>query len=201
MAVPVNPEGRPATQGDELQRGVRNMLAMIRSLARRSSVDVSDVDDYVARFDGRLGAFARVQAAALYEPTATIDLCTLVIEELLAHAMHEGDALVVSIQPLRLGMRQAGALALAVHELAADAFDQGAWSPAGGHVRITGRTTDGSLLFEWQESVASPPGSPRTFGAFGREYLEDGLRYDLNAATELKIGAADLRFRLRMPLH
>ena len=196
--MPGSPD-RSAMQGDELQRGVRNMLAMIRSLARRSAIDVSDVDSYVARFDGRLGAFARVQAAALYEPTATIDLCTLVFDELLAHAMHEGDALSVSIPPLRLGMRQGGALALAVHELAANAFDHGAWSAAGGHVRITAGTTDNRLLFEWQETLASPLSSPRAFGAFGREYLEGGLRYDLNAVTELEIGAADLRFRLEMP--
>jgi two-component system, chemotaxis family, CheB/CheR fusion protein len=66
----------------ELQHRVRNTLAVVRSIARRTAETSESVDDYAMHLDGRLNAFARTQAMVTRNPTAGIDLGTLIAEEL-----------------------------------------------------------------------------------------------------------------------
>ena len=46
----------------ELQHRVRNILAMTRSVARRTLETANDVNDYASHLEGRLSAMARTQA-------------------------------------------------------------------------------------------------------------------------------------------
>ena len=57
----------------ELQHRVRNTLAVIRSIARRTAETSSTVEDYAMHLEGRIDAFARVQAAVTRDPaTGTV---------------------------------------------------------------------------------------------------------------------------------
>ncbi len=75
----------------ELQHRVRNTLGVVRSIARRTAETSASVEDYAMHLEGRLSAFGRVQAAVTRDPSAGVGLATLVAEELLAHAAHEGN--------------------------------------------------------------------------------------------------------------
>src|SRR3712207_9087536 len=105
----------------ELQHRVRNTLAVVRSIARRTGETSDTVEDYAMHLDGRLNAFARTQAMVTRNPSAGVDLETLVAEELNSYHAREGGQLRISGPPLRLCTKAAETFSLAVHELATNA--------------------------------------------------------------------------------
>jgi two-component sensor histidine kinase len=61
---------------------VRNTLAVVRSIARRTAATSDTVEDYAMHLEGRLDAFARVQGALTRNPSSGVDLTVLVADEL-----------------------------------------------------------------------------------------------------------------------
>jgi PAS domain S-box-containing protein len=185
----------------ELQHRVRNTLAVIRAIVRRTAESSETVEDYAMHLDGRIGAFARVEAAVTRDPTAGIDLAQLVAEEMLAHTAHEQDQVDIVGEPVRLAPKAAETIGLAIHELATNAVKHGALSSPRGHINVSWRKEDGAeprLVLGWQESgVAIAP--PRRRG-FGTELLERTLAYELNARTELRYDPAGFSCRITLPL-
>ena len=120
----------------ELQHRVRNTLGVVRSIARRTAETSASVEDYAMHLEGRLSAFGRVQAAVTRDPSAGVGLATLVAEELLAHAAHEGKQATISGPSINLRPKAAETFALAVHELTTNAVKYGALSKSDGRVRI-----------------------------------------------------------------
>src|SRR3712207_6483246 len=92
---------------------------------------------------GRLNAFARTQAMVTRNPTAGVDLETLVAEELNSYHAREGEHVRISGPPLRFCPKAAETFALAVHELATNAVKYGALSKGPGRVEVTW-TIDGA---------------------------------------------------------
>lgn len=74
----------------EAQHQVRNILSVVRSIARRTAEEGETAEDYRARLDGRLGSFTRLQGHFLQNPTGGVDLCALVADELLAFGVGAG---------------------------------------------------------------------------------------------------------------
>jgi PAS domain S-box-containing protein len=146
----------------ELQHRVRNTLAVIRAIARRTARTSTTVEGYAMHLDGRIDALARVQGAVTRDPIAGVDLESLVAEELIAHAGREDGAVHIAGPPVRLQPKAAEAFGLAIHELATNAVKYGALSSPHGRIRATWRVErDGSgpcLAFEWKESgIPDPP--------------------------------------------
>lgn len=189
----------------ELQHRVRNTLSVVRSIARRTAQTSTDVDEFSAHLDGRLSAFGRVQAAVTRDPGAGVGLAALVAEELLAHAVHEGEQATLTGPPVHLRPKAAETFGLAVHELATNAVKYGAFSKTEGRVRVDWkiRKTNGvsTLVFDWEES-----GGPATEGApkrqgFGTELLEQTLSYELKANTSINYAKGGLRCTIELPLN
>jgi two-component system CheB/CheR fusion protein len=188
----------------ELQHRVRNTLAVVRSIARRTAETSDSVEDYAMHLDGRLNAFARTQAMVTRNPAAGVDLEYLVAEELVSYHAHEGEQVTIGGPPVRLQPKAAETFALAVHELATNAVKYGALSGSNGRVSVTWTVHNGAgarhLGFEWAESgVALPAAAPRRRG-FGAELLERTLAYELGAKTALDFAVDGLRCRIDLPL-
>lgn len=73
----------------ELQHRVRNILAVTRSIIRRSDDEGRDKDDYIQHLQGRIAALARTQVLLTRWAGAQIDLQDLVRDELLAQVASE----------------------------------------------------------------------------------------------------------------
>lgn len=190
----------------ELQHRVRNTLAVVRSIARRTAQTSETVDDYTAHFDSRLNAFARTQAMVTRNPAAGVDLAFLVAEELVAHGARDGEQVSISGPKVRLQPKPAQTFGLAVHELASNAVKHGALISDHGHVdvrwRIEAREAEASpyLVFGWRERAACAVASvPRRKG-FGTELLERVLTYELGARTSLSFAAEGFRCTIEVPL-
>lgn len=197
----------------ELQHRVRNVLFVIRSIARRTALTSETREDYAMHLDGRLGAIARAQAIAMRDPAAGVCLDELIAEELLAHAAREGEQLRLSGPLLRLRAKAAETISLALHELATNAVKFGALAGPDGRIAVTWRVepeaTDEavpSLRLEWTESgVPLATGGPladdrpRRRG-FGTELIERTLAYELGAEAALEFGPGGIRCTIVLPL-
>lgn len=188
----------------ELQHRVRNTLAVVRSIARRTGETSERVEDYAMHLDGRLNAFARTQAVVTRNPTAGVDLEHMIAEELVSYHAHEGEQLRIEGPPVRLKAKAAETFALAVHELATNAVKYGALSSDKGRIAVAwsldARDEEARLMFEWREGgVALDDVAPRRKG-FGMELLERTLAYELGAATTVVFHPTGIVCTIELPL-
>ncbi len=183
-----------------LRHRLRNVVAVIRSIARRGAAPGMSSEDYAARLDGRIGAFTRTLAELTREGGGSLDLAGLLAGELLAHVVQEGERLSFSGPPIRLDARIAQRLGLAFHELAANAVEFGSLSHPAGHVAVSWQIVDGGLQFDWIESGGLHPVVQPGRRSFGMETLERTLAYDLNATAVASFEPQGFRYRLTLPL-
>ena len=187
----------------EPQHRVRNTLAVVRSIARRTAERSDKAEDMIAHLDGRLNAFSRVQSAVARNPDAGVDLMTMIEDELLAVSTREGERLKIAGPGITLKSRAAESMSLAIHELATNAVKYGALSAQDGRIRVSWKRVeeDGArcLELQWVESgLDHAPTS--THEGFGHELLKRSLPYELKARTRIEFTNEGLRFTLHMPL-
>lgn len=188
----------------ELQHRVRNVMAVVRSIARRTGETSETLEDYAMHLDGRLDALGRAQALVTRDPAAGVDLEYLIAEELLAHAAHDGEQVRLGGPQVRLKAKAAETMGLAMHELATNAVKYGALSREGGRIAVTWAVEEGRgaplLRFRWAESgVSDAVAGPRRRG-FGTELIERTLRYELGATAAIDFAAEGLRCTIDLPL-
>ncbi len=188
----------------ELQHRVRNSLAVIRSIARRTAAASETVEDFSLHLDGRLASFARTQTAATRFPTLGLDLRMIVSDELLAHLAREGEQAHISGPVVRLQPKAAETLALAFHELATNAVKFGALSVPDGAIRLSWRIApDGDglerLTILWDESRPGPPLARPEHRGFGTELIAVSLKYELEAETALQFRPGGLLCTISLP--
>jgi two-component system CheB/CheR fusion protein len=189
----------------ELQHRVRNTLGVVRSVARRTAATSETVEDYAKHLDGRLEAFARVQAVVTRDPQGGVDLQMLVADELKAHLSAESRHLDRVYGPrILLQPKAAELIALAIHELATNAAKYGALASPGGRIRVQwdvdkSEAQQEILVFEWTESgVHLAQETPRRRG-FGSELLERTLSYELGGQPYTEYTPEGLHWGIRLP--
>src|SRR5262249_21746034 len=111
-----------------VQHRLRNLLANVRSIASHTAEHAHDVGEFIAHFDGRLGALARCESMLNRGADMRADLEELVREEFLAHAVDSRANILIEGANVRLNTRTAEAMALAIHELTSNAVKFGALS-------------------------------------------------------------------------
>ncbi len=191
----------------ELQHRVRNIMALLRSITKRTGERAESVADYRDLMMGRLLAFARVQALLTRTGNVSVGIASLVHDEVSAQAQHEGQY-VIEGQDIALSPKEAEVLTLAIHELATNAVKYGALSVPDGRVAVRWSTLKRRggpwLSFDWAEEGAparpeSEPGAPRRRG-FGSELIEGRIPYELRGRGEVSIEPGGARCHLEFPL-
>lgn len=169
----------------ELQHRLRNIIAVVRSMAALTLESGPARDDY----DARLLAISRTQAL-LSGATRSLGLADLVDAELAVYVHKYHDRITIDGPAVEIPETQMLPLALALHELATNAVKYGALSQLEGRLSVCWHVTDledGSrhLSLHWQESGVRMPAGPVPRRGYGRELIESALPYQLNAKTSL----------------
>jgi PAS domain S-box-containing protein len=188
----------------ELQHRVRNTLAVIRSIVRRTAENSETFEDFASHLDGRIAAFSRVQVAVTRDPLAGFDLAGLIAEELRACATREGEQFSLHGPSVRLGAKAAERLALVIHELATNALKHGAFSVERGHIDVGWSTEerDGRawLSLAWKESGMTGRHVEQRREGFGTILLRHTLPYDLGAEVTRTYEPSGFRCEIAFPL-
>lgn len=185
----------------ELQHRVRNILAMIRSVVRRTVHSKADVTDFVQHLEGRIDAMARTQALLTRMPARGVDLEDVVRDELISQAAADGKAAVYG-PPVGLSPHAAELVTLAVHELATNSVKYGALGQNDGRVTVSwecsGENDKQRLKFTWHETGLSD-GEPGP-GGFGTELITQRVPYELRGTGDLRVGDGTLTVTIEFPL-
>ncbi|WP_232491808.1 GAF domain-containing protein [Novosphingobium kaempferiae] len=183
---------------------VRNTVAVLRMLVRRSDNDRLEPDlAPLAKLSSRLAAFAEGAIGA--GRTDSVSLWPMIAHLLVQRGEEPDRRVTLSGPEFSVPVRQAGPLALALHELLENALEHGALAHAAGRVHIrwwmAHEAETRSLHVGWIEKGigASIPDTPPHRG-FGFELLLDGLPELMSARTEIRFEPAGLEFALVMPL-
>ncbi|MGE3481469.1 MAG: sensor histidine kinase, partial [Gammaproteobacteria bacterium] len=194
-------QGQQTVLVAELQHRTRNLLAVVRNVARRSIKPSPGRDEY----DARLAALGRVQGFLSRSPLYVVPLADIVEAELAAAGQNASERVTISGLAVELPGEGVQAVALAVHELATNAVKYGAIAQPSGRLSVMWRVEAGDsvgerrLVIDWHESGIAMPDAPPLRRGYGSELITRALPYQLNAETDLVFTPDGVRCRIILP--
>ena len=184
----------------ELSHRVKNTMAMVMSLVRRTVKTSSSLDDYVENLLGRLRALADAHAL-LFETNWNEAELLEVVRRTLAPQDRGTGRVRIDAGPLTLLTPKAAlALSMVLNELATNAVKHGALSGEHGIVHVSWQTdSKGVLTLRWQERDGPAVRLPEEAG-FGMTLIERSVRYELNGEVRLEYLKTGLVCEITIPL-
>lgn len=188
----------------EMQHRIRGLLALVRSVVRRSSRTAhGSLQDFTAHLQARIDALGRAQGALAAAGWSGPQLEDLVQAELAATAS-PADKYLVGGPSLRLHVQHAETLAMALHELTTNSLKYGALATPGAHLTVTWSVNPDAhpprLRLKWIErGVGIAATAPRHSG-FGQEFIESLLPRQLAAHTSFVLLPGGLQCMIELPL-
>jgi PAS domain S-box-containing protein len=181
----------------ELDHRVKNVLASVQSLAAQSARRTTSLDSFLKTFNGRLQAMAAAHTLLSRTRWRGAEIGDVVAAELgpLAYgrARWTGPALMLTT-------RATHALALTLHELAANALKYGALSSEAGRVEVRWTILpDGGFELTWQERRGPPVAPPQRQG-FGTMILERVAPREIGGSAQVEFRHEGVRVVLRAGL-
>lgn len=151
-------------------------------------------------FCGRLDVLARYQL-----PRASggdrLDVESLIRDEFHDFQFGAIGGVTIAGPDAALSSHQAQFFALAIHELVTNALKFGALSGGGGRLDVTWTVADRRLALTWAESGVAVVGAAPLHKGLGREFIEEGLPYQIGATTgfDLRPGGVYCQIVLTLP--
>ncbi|MFC3068222.1 HWE histidine kinase domain-containing protein [Phenylobacterium soli] len=178
----------------ELDHRVKNVLAAVQSLSSQTAKQTTSLEAFLQAFAGRLKAMASANellTAARWRGAAIDHLAAAELGAIApGQTRWQGPELFLT-------PRAANALALALHELAANAAKYGALSNEAGRVDVRWeRLADGGFELVWTESGGPRVTAPKTRG-FGSTLLQQVTGRELNGGASVEYRPSGVRATLR----
>ena len=185
----------------ELDHRVKNVLAIILSIAKITSDKATDFESFLGSFEKRLHAMARTHSLLAEARWQGARLRTLLADEL----AHIGDnaEIVLDGPDVDLSPASAQNLSMAIHELTTNALKYGSLSVPRGKLSIswdweTAADDEKYLRFQWRESGGPAVSEPDHKG-FGTTVIERILRSQLGAQSDIRYAPDGLVVTSRIP--
>ena len=189
-------EERQALLAREVDHRAKNAMAIVQSIVRLTKANSKA--DYVSIIDGRIKALSRAHVLLSNSRWQGADLGKLVNEELAPFRSTHADRIAVSGPEILLEPTKAQTLALALHELAANAAKYGALSSASGRLMVRWTLEDDALVIHWHETAGPETHKPSVTG-FGTKIITGSIERQLGGKTEFEWAPTGLRCTLRVP--
>ena len=120
----------------EMQHGVNDILATVRSVLARTLQTSADPSHFSSHVAGRIGALARTYSVAGRNVDRTVMVEDLIYNELNSHGASICEQVSVEGPPVALRDRVAVTMGLLVHELTTNALKYGALATPSGKIRV-----------------------------------------------------------------
>ena len=190
----------------EMNHRLKNVFAITDSLVRFTAKGAATKDDMARTLSGRLQALASAHALVLpgiagSEKSSPPDLRTML--ELILRP-HENGAegftrFSLNGPVLAVNARAVPGLALVIHELATNAAKYGALTKDAGHVDISWRIEDHTLVIRWTETDGPPVAAPAHVG-FGTKLVESTVVGEFRGALNYEWNSGGLVLNIAIPL-
>ena len=166
----------------ELDHRIKNLLAVVQSVAAQSARKSASLDVFLKTFAGRLKSMSSAHDLLTAARWRGATLARIAAAELggLSPTQTRWDGPEMFLTP-----RAASALSLALHELAVNAMRYGSLSSENGKVEVVWRRTpEGGFALEWLET-GGPPANPPTTKGFGATLIEDVAGRELGGSAKI----------------
>lgn len=166
----------------ELDHRIKNLLAVVQSVAAQSARKSSSLDAFLKTFAARLKSMSSAHDLLSAARWRGATLGRIAAAELggVAPNQTRWDGPELFLTP-----RAAAALSLALHELAVNAVKYGALSVEAGRVEVVWRRSpDGGFSLEWLETGGPLTSAPTTRG-FGATLVEDVVGRELGGEARI----------------
>lgn len=187
----------------ELTHRVKNILAIVQSLAYQTLRNADTMAEGCAAFEGRLCALAKAHGLLIDNACAGADLRNVISEVI--GPFHEGTThsrFSIEGPQFWLHPKAVVTFSMALHELATNSVKYGALSSETGSVELSwGVSRDEGQTFEltWVESGGPPVEMPRRRG-FGSRLLEQGVAQEIGGQVRMLFAREGLVCTINAPL-
>ncbi|MEM1052012.1 MAG: HWE histidine kinase domain-containing protein [Pseudomonadota bacterium] len=165
----------------ELDHRVKNLLAIILSIAEITARSNNSIRTYKNDFRGRLESMARTHNLLAQTQWSSLDLRMLVEEEI--HSLAPSNVAIIEGPKIEISPVAAQSLAMFIHELMVNALKHGALSGDQGRITVSWDTDDGStdmMRLVWEESGGPQVSVPNQEG-FGGKVINRIVKRQLDA--------------------
>lgn len=189
----------------ELSHRVKNTMAMVISIIRRTAKGSRSIEDYQARLVARVSALAESHALLFQSNWGETDLRDVVKRAIEPHNVFVGRVDLDGPAGIYVSPKSALALGMILHELVTNAQKYGSLSNGDGVVKVVWRPVrdeDGALRIDlqWQETGGPAVVPPEDTG-FGTTLITKGAQYELNAEGAIAYDHDGLKYRLVFPMN
>jgi two-component system, chemotaxis family, CheB/CheR fusion protein len=196
-------EARQSRLLGELRHRVKNILAVVVSLAARMSSNGAPLEHFVPAFEGRLMAMGRMQELLAKDMWTRVGLGELAMAALAPYGASADDKIVIGGPGVWLPPDTAAALGMILHELATNAAKYGALSVPAGRVELSWRISDEDegkqVLLFWTERNGPHIDAPPKMG-FGSRLIVQMMEYELGGQAQLSFLPEGLRCVSNFPV-
>jgi PAS domain S-box-containing protein len=178
----------------ELNHRVKNILAVVQSVASQTVTSSSSLAQFRTAFEGRVRALSLAHDILPQLRWGEVELEHLVARSLAPY--RGGERVAWSGPPLRLAASSVVSLAMVLHELSTNAAKYGAFANEEGRVEIAWRRQDADKAeLTWTERGGPPlAGEPKP--GFGNKLISRVIAYDLQGGATMRFEPEGLRCRL-----
>jgi two-component system, chemotaxis family, CheB/CheR fusion protein len=184
---------------DELNHRVKNMLAVVLSLAAQTADGATSLESFRVAFGGRLQALSTTYSLLGQGGWLSVDLREIMHEELRPFLADDGRNIAIRGPPLGLNANAALVLGMVVHELATNAVKYGALAAPGGRIDVRWEDAGGRFTLDWTESGGPAMAAPARQG-FGLTLIDRSIAHELDGSASFDFAAAGLHMRIEAPL-
>jgi two-component sensor histidine kinase/PAS domain-containing protein len=188
----------------ELNHRVKNILAIVQSVAAQTVRSSTSLENFAEAFAGRLKALAIAHDILTQTRWIGVELSELLVAVLTPYRSPEEMRVNIAGPPVLLPARAAVPLSMVLHELTTNAAKYGALSTRRGRIDITwqlSRGSDRSVELGWHEH-GGPKVKASAFGSagFGTRLIYRVISHDLDGKTKIAFDPEGVRWTLTFPL-
>ncbi len=187
----------------ELSHRVKNVFAVIQSMATQSRARNQTAISFRQAFLDRLAALARAHCMLLDAEWQGATLDMLVANAVQAYLIDHPEAITVAGEPIALTPGHSVAISMVLHELGTNAAKYGALSHSNGRLRVEWRNADlhgrPEVELIWEERGGTGVAPPAERG-FGSQLIEQAVSYQLGGRVTMDYAPEGLVCRISLPL-
>jgi len=185
----------------ELNHRVKNILAVVQSVAWQTLSNSRSLPGFRDAFDGRLKAISLAHDILTQIRWGQVELEHLVARSLSPYRGPQREAMVTWSGPsLLLAAGTVVPLAMVLHELSTNAAKYGAFSREAGTLDVSWRLTDDHTVeLTWTER-GGPPVTAQSRSGFGTKLITHVISYDLHGQADLAFDRDGFRCTLTFPI-
>ncbi len=195
-------EDQQITMVAELNHRVKNILAIVQSVASQTLRSSSSLQSFSDAFAGRLKALAIAHDILTETRWSGIGLSELLAAVLAPYRTPEAPRVTIAGEAILLPARVVVPLSMVLNEITTNAAKYGALLTPRGRTEITWRVTGGaekSVELVWQER-GGPAVEAAPSTGFGTKLIDHVVRHDLDGETKIDFDPAGVRWTIAFPI-